>query len=354
MTAVDVVIVNYNSGPMLARAVAALQAQTVGASRIVIIDNDSHDDSLRLIQPGAIPVEVVRAGANLGFAGGNNLALRSHVRAPWVALLNPDAFPRRDWLERLTRAARSHPAYTFFGCKMVDASDDRRLDGVGDVYHISGLHWRDGHGCPDCAAYQQPREIFSACAAAALYRTHDVLQAGGFDEDFFCYAEDVDLGFRLRLRGHRCLYVPDAVVEHVGSAIAGVRSDFSLYHGHRNLVWVYVKNVPGWMFWAFLPYHLLLNAYSLAVFTLRGQGGPLWRAKRDALAGLWRQIAKRRHTQKGRSVSCAALLSLMQTGLPDKRCRAVGSRSRHAAAGPGRPAALGTKAATGAQRRPSL
>jgi GT2 family glycosyltransferase len=323
MSSVDVVIVNYNAGPLLARAVAALQAQTFDALRIVIVDNASSDDSLSRIEPGPKPVEIVLAGTNLGFAAANNLALREHVRAPWVALLNPDAFPRRDWMERLMRAVDSNPGYAFFGCRMVNAANDRSLDGVGDVYHTSGLHWREGHGCEDCAAYQQPREIFSPCAAAALYCTREVIEAGAFDEDFFCFAEDVDLGFRLRLYGHRCLYVPDAVVHHVGSAITGVRSDFSLYHGHRNLVWVYVKNMPGWLFWAYLPYHLLLNVYSVCAFTLRGQGAPLWRAKRDALKGLWRHVAKRKAVQARRISGCSALLALMQRGLPDKACKAA-------------------------------
>ena len=350
MSSVDVVIVNYNSGALLARAVAALHAQTCVALRILVVDNASDDDSLAQIAPGPRPVEIVHAGGNLGFAAGNNLALRRHVRAPWVVLLNPDAFPRRDWLERLLAAAHAHPEFSFFGCRMVSAADRTRLDGVGDAFHTSGLHWREGHGCPDCAAYAAPREIFSPCAAAALYRTADVLEAGGLDEDFFCYAEDVDLGFRLRLRGHRCLYVPDAVVEHVGSATTGVRSPFSLYHGHRNLVWVYVKNMPGWMFWAYLPYHLLLNVYSMCRFALRGQGLPLWRAKRDALRGLPRQLAKRRAIQARRAVSCATLRALMHRGYPDKRCRRDAPRpelSRGA-----RPGLLGTKPATGAHRRP--
>jgi GT2 family glycosyltransferase len=332
MSSVDVIIVNYNSGALLARAVAALQAQTYTALRVIVVDNDSRDDSLARIAPGPRPVEIVRANTNLGFAGGNNLALRAHTRAPWVALLNPDAFPRPDWLERLMHAAAAHPQFSFFGSRALCAADPARLDGAGDIYHVSGLHWRDGHGCADCAEYGEAREIFTPCAAAALYRTREVIAAGAFDDDFFCYAEDVDLGFRLRLQGRRCLYVPDAVVEHVGSAIAGVRSDFSLYHGHRNLVWVYVKNMPGWLFWAYLPYHALLNLYSIGVFTLRGQGGPLWRAKRDAIKGLRRQLRKRKAIQAHRCVSWRAVLPLMQRGLPDKACRCAGTIPQPAAA----------------------
>ena len=321
MPLVDVVIVNYNAGPMLARTIAALHRQTLREFRVVIIDNGSTDDSLERLPAGPAPVEIVRAGANLGFAAGNNLALRRYVGAEWVALLNPDAFPRPDWLSKLLAAAREYPAFKFFGSKLVDAGDPARLDGVGDVYHVSGLFWRDGHGCACSAAYGAPEEVFSPCAAAALYRTQEVIEAGGFDEDFFCYAEDVDLGFRLRLYGHRCLYVPDAVVEHVGSAIAGTRSDFQLYHGHRNLMWTYVKNMPGRLFWVYLPYHVVLNLYSLIAFTIRGQGKPLWRAKRDAVKGLRHFWAKRREIQARRVSAPNDLRRVMRGGLIRKPCR---------------------------------
>lgn len=316
---VDVVIVNYNGGSFLARTLRALQAQTFRDFRVVVVDNASTDASLESLPQGDIPVEIVRAERNLGFAGGNNLAIRQHVRAEWLALLNPDAFPRPDWLQALLAAAYAYPDYHFFGSRLLDAADSRRLDGIGDVYHVSGLYWREGHRQPDGPSYGEGREIFGPCAAAALYSTRAVLEAGAFDEDFFCYGEDIDLAFRLRLLGHRCRYVPEAVIEHIGSGVTGVRSDFQLYHGHRNLPWVYVKNMPGWSFWAYLPYHLFLNLSSLVVFTLRGRGRPLWRAKRDALVGLPRAWAKRREIQARRVVSTASLRAIMQGGLPKRR-----------------------------------
>jgi GT2 family glycosyltransferase len=318
---VDVVIVNYNAGPMLARVVAALHAQTFRDFRVVIVDNGSADGSADDLPPGATRVEVVRAGENLGFTGGNNLAIRRYVTAEWIALLNPDAFPHPDWLERLLAAARAHPAFSFFGSKLLDAENPRVLDGTGDVYHVCGLFWRDGHGCPDSLAFGRTHEVFSVCAAAALYRTRDVVAAGAFDDDFFCYGEDVDLGFRLRLLGHRCLYVAEAVVDHVGSGVTGVRSDFSLYHGHRNLLWVYLKNMPGALFWIYLPYHLALNVYSLIAFALRGRARPLWRAKRDALRGFRRNFAKRNAIQQQRVASVRDIRRVMQGGWVDKRCR---------------------------------
>lgn len=320
MPLVDVVIVNYNGGAYLRRAVAALQAQAFRDFRIVVVDNGSTDGSLDDLPGAPVTLHVVRAGRNLGFAGGNNLAIRDHVEAEWLALLNPDAFPRSDWLERLMRAAREETGFAFFGCRMVDATDPSRLDGVGDVYHVSGMHWRDGHGCADGPAYDAPAEIFGPCGAAALYRTADVRRVGAFDEDFFCYAEDVDLAFRLQLDGLRCRYVPDAVVEHMGSGIVGFRSDFARYHAHRNLVWAYVKNMPGALFWLYLPYHLALNAASLAMFTLQGRW-VVWRAKRDAIAGLAKCWRKRRAVQAARRVAPAEVRRILRGGLPRRTCR---------------------------------
>ena len=130
----------------------------------------------------------------------------------------------------------------------------------------------------------------------------------GFDEDFFCYFEDVDLGFRLRLAGHRCLLVPDAVVYHVGSATTGGQhGDFAVYHGHRNLVWTYVKNMPGALFWLLLPAHIALNLVTIVWFSLRGQGAVILKAKRDALCGLPRMWKKRRDIQKYRTASAVEI-----------------------------------------------
>lgn len=320
MPLVDVVIVNYNGGGYLRRAVAALQAQSFRDFRVVVVDNASTDDSLDNLPCSPAPVEIIKAPSNLGFAGGNNLAFREGVAAEWVALLNPDAFPRTDWLQRLMAAALSNDGFDFYGCRMVDATDPTILDGVGDVYHVSGMHWRDGHGCSDGPAYDAAEEIFGPCGAAALYRTSDLRRMDGFDEDFFCYAEDVDLAFRMRLHGLRCRYVPDAVVEHMGSGIVGFRSDFARYHAHRNLVWAYVKNMPGALFWLYLPYHLLLNAASLALFTLQGRW-VVWRAKRDAVLGLPRCLRKRRAVQAGRRVPASAVRAMLRGGLPRRTCR---------------------------------
>ena len=183
----------------------------------------------------------------------------------------------------------------------MNAADPSVLDGRGDAYHVSGLAWRIDHGAHAVSHSVAVSEVFSPCAAAALYRRSALLEVGGFDEDFFCYVEDVDLGFRLRLAGHKALYVPDAVVHHVGSGMTGGQhSNFAVYHGHRNLVWTYVKNMPVLLFWLFLPLHVAMNLVTLVVFTLRGQGRVIWRAKWDAIKGLRKMWWKRQAIQSTR------------------------------------------------------
>jgi GT2 family glycosyltransferase len=266
---------------------------------IFIIDNASRDDSVATIRTHD-RVTIHASDINIGFAAANNLAL-AECDTEFVALLNPDAFPMDDWLERLLASADSHSDIAMFGSRQLCQARPDVLDGIGDLYHWSGLVWRDRHGVQQQEGDFVAREIFSPCAAAALYRRQALVDAGGFDEDYFCYVEDVDLGFRLRLAGHKAMYVPDAVVHHVGSGTTGGQhSDFAVYHGHRNLVWTFVKNMPGMLFWLLLPLHVAMNLVTLVVFALRGQGRVILRAKWDAIKGLPKMWRKRQTIQSTR------------------------------------------------------
>jgi GT2 family glycosyltransferase len=309
---IALVIVNWNGGETLRRCLDAVGAQERPADRVILVDNASTDGSLEAALADFPFVESMRMPTNVGFAAANNAALRTATDCDWVALLNPDAFPAQSWLARLAAATEEKPGYAAFASQMRQAGDERLLDGAGDVYHVSGLAWRAGHGvAPES---DSPREVFSPCAAAALYRREALLDVGGFDERYFCYLEDVDLGFRLRLRGHRCLYVPDAVVLHVGSGTTGKGSDFSTYHGHRNLVWTFFKDMPAALLALYLPQHLLVNLVTLALFAARGQARAILRAKWDALRGLPAILAERRRVQRGRRVGAREMRRAMAGG----------------------------------------
>ncbi len=308
---VAVIIVNWNSGPHLRECLKALGRQRLRPAQVLVVDNSSSDGSFDGVERWLPGAELVRLTENVGFAAANNRAVRMAEGCEWVALLNPDAFAEPDWLEALLRAAEASPEYRFFASRLVSARSPDRLDGTGDVYTAAGLAWRRDHGRRETSAHRPAEEVFSPCAAAALYSRAAFLEVGGFDESFFCYFEDVDLAFRLRLAGHRCLYVPEAVARHVGSASAGRGSSFALYHGHRNLVWTYFKNMPLTLLVLYLPLHLLWNTAAVVWFSLTGRPSPILRAKRDALLALPRVLRQRRTVQTRRVIGVRELRRAM-------------------------------------------
>lgn len=312
---VAVVLVDWNAGGLITTCLEALARQTLRPGAVMVVDNASDPPTWRHVGTAPERLEMIRLPRNLGFAAGVNRGVALAEGVEWIALLNPDAFPQPDWLERLVAAASRNPDYGFFASRQISAEAPERLDGTGDVYAVSGLAWRRDHGEKGAGRRMAEEEVFGPCAAAALYRRGAFLEAGGLDERFFCYFEDVDLAFRLRLAGHRCLYVPDAVVTHVGSASSGRRSAFTVYHGHRNLVWTFFKNMPSPLLARYWPHHLLLNAVSIAHLAARGQGGPILRAKRDAFRALPRVWQQRREIQATRHASAADLRRVMAGGL---------------------------------------
>jgi N-acetylglucosaminyl-diphospho-decaprenol L-rhamnosyltransferase len=285
--AATVVIVNFNAGGHLAAVLTGLRNQDYSAFRAIIVDNASSDSSVAAARPAVqddVRFDFIESKNNIGFAAAKNLA-GSGTDTPWLALLNPDAVPTTDWLEQLMAATDRHPDAVMFGSTQLSLTDPEILDGTGDHYFAAGIPWRGGYGWPRITLPPEG-EVFSPCAAAALYRTDIFRAAGGFEESFFCYIEDVDLAFRLRLRGHFCIQVPAAIVHHAGSATSGgPNSDFARYYGIRNMIWCFVKNMPAALFWPLLPFHVvMLIAYGIMA-SLRGRGRLFLRSIRDAIRG---------------------------------------------------------------------
>jgi N-acetylglucosaminyl-diphospho-decaprenol L-rhamnosyltransferase len=311
---ITVVVLNYNSGAYLAACLEALMAQSHEKFCVIIADNGSTDNSFTGVQATISDARFafVEFGLNHGFARGNNLSMQK-VDTPLVVLLNPDAVPAPDWLERLDAAQQAYPNADSFGSLQLDFNDPGRLDGAGDNYLAVGVPWRGGHG-HDVSTIPKAAdgEVFSACAAAALYRTAVFKAAGGFDEDYFCYVEDVDLGFRLRLFGGACMQIQDAVVRHVGGVSSGSkRSEFAIYHGVRNMIWTFVKNMPGPLFWLLFPAHIVVLAVLLAKACVRGEGAIVARGIRDAAGGMSSVWAKRRLIQARRKASVTGIAAAL-------------------------------------------
>jgi len=281
---ITVVIVNYNSGARLEKCLAHMARQTFADFETIVVDNASSDGSAQAANGAEIPVTLINAGSNLGFAAANNLAAKK-ARGEWLAFLNPDAYAAPDWLAEFVAAAERYRGVDAFGSAQLNADEPSRIDGAGDVCHAFGLIYR-GHLGFAADALPEDGEVFSACAAAAFYRRETFQKLGGFDERFFCYCEDMDLGFRLRLAGGRAVQMARAVVLHEGSGVSGRRSDFTVYHGARNRRWVYYKNAPYAVLLALAPIHLAVDLLMLARAAAGGAGAAYWRGLRDGIAAM--------------------------------------------------------------------
>ncbi len=292
--AVEVVIVSYNSGGFLQACIDALALQTFTIFKVLIVDNASTDDAVtRLVLPDS-RFRIWSMGCNVGFAAANNWAVRQSS-SEFVVLLNPDTQVHPGWLAALLEASNSYPHAASIGSVQIRLDDPSRLDGLGDVWHLAGLAWRSQEGkfLPNPIS---DGEIFGPCAAAALYRRTAFIEVGGFDERYFCYMEDVDLAFRLRLAGYTSVRSGSAIVSHAGSGTTGRYSEFSLYYGHRNRIWTFLKNTPKSVYFIALPYHILFNLLYGVIAVFRWRWRPIFRAYWDAWRGC-RPFLEERHNQ---------------------------------------------------------
>ncbi|MBB4266435.1 glycosyltransferase family 2 protein [Roseospira visakhapatnamensis] len=312
---VRVVVVTMTEGPLLGRCLGALLAQTDPAFEVVVVANGADPAILDPVLPDDPRVHVLRLPTNIGYSAANNVGANHETGRPppaFIATLNPDAFPDPDWLVALKTAVRRHSEASAFASLQVLDRAPALCDGLGDEMAPVCLVWRGGirHPVP-------PRDrlvegpCFSACAAAALYRRAAWDTVGGFDGAFFCYLDDVDLCFRLRLRGGSVVFVPGARVHHVGSATNGEDSDFIRFHTARNRLWLYVKAMPGPLFWGMLPAFVATGLLLLARGMARGRGRIEVRGLVAGLAGLPRVWRQRRAVQRARTAPWWRLAAAM-------------------------------------------
>jgi len=310
MTRLSVLIVNYNSGDRLSRCLACLAAQTFADFEIIVIDNESADDSLARAEASGVRARFIHAGANIGFAAANNLAAKQ-ATGDWLVFLNPDAYARADWLEEIVAAAARYPWAEAFGSTQLKADDETKVDGAGDVFPIFGVPYRGAFGRPAAALTSEDAECFAPCAAACAYRRKTFAALGGFDEKFFCYCEDVDLGFRLRLRGGRAVQLRRAIVTHEGSGVSGRRSEFTVYQGNRNRIWLISKNMPAFFIVALFPVQIAASLVLLTKHFFMGVGPAYLRALIDGYRGHSSLNAQRRAILSERKLSLCGLAKIM-------------------------------------------
>lgn len=322
---VSVLILNWNGRELLRGCLQSLRGQTWRDFEVVVVDNGSTDGSATMVTQEFGEVRLLALTVNTGFCGGNNRAY-AVARGDLLLLLNNDAEVRADFLEKIVAAADLDGHFGMFAANI--RMYDRRevFDSTGLLVYPDGICRSRGWLEKDLGQYDSADEVLAPNGCAALYRRAMLDDVGLFDEAYFAYLEDLDLGLRGQLRGWRCRYVPDAVVYHKKSMTSGYHSATKAYLVERNRIWNAVRLLP-------LRLLLLSPLWTAARYlaqgfaTASGRGisgrfgrdysrgqllGILLRAYAAALARLpevWRQ---RRHIQSHRRLGALAVYALLR------------------------------------------
>lgn len=242
---VSVVTPNYNGEKFLKTFFESLDNDCELIGEVIIVDNGSVDGSKDYIRNTSFsfPVVLIENTENLGFAPAVNQGIRK-ARYEYIFSLNNDTEVRKGSIRALVELISSDSTIFSVQSKMLQYKNKELIDDAGDEYNLLAWTKKTGENCPS-EEYLQVREIFSACAGAAMYRKSLLEEIGMFDDNFFAYMEDVDLAIRSHIHGYKNLLCPDAVVYHIGSATSGSRyNEFKVRLAARNNVWVVYKNLP--------------------------------------------------------------------------------------------------------------
>ncbi len=266
---------NWNRRQLLRACLESVRAQSGVNLEIIVVDNGSGDGSLDMIEqefsggPGPL-VRTIANPDNRGFCAANNQGI-AVARGEWVALLNNDAEAEPGWLAGLLAAANGRPETGMVACKILVYEDPTRIDKAGHLIYLDGQNRGRGTGQTDRGQFDRVEEVLWPDGCAALYRRSMLEQIGGFDEDFFAYADDAELGMRARIAGWRCIYTPHAVVRHHRGSTLGLLSMRRLILIERNRVLFAVKLFPWSLLWINAGY-LLARICAGLWAGMRGQG----------------------------------------------------------------------------------
>lgn len=289
---VSIIVVNYNGLNFLKRCLSSLLIQTYQDIEIILVDNGSTDDSVTYVGKEFPSVRIIINEENFGFAKGNNIGIKE-ARGELVATLNNDTEASPGWIEELVKVIYSNKYTGMCSSKILLMRDHDIIDSTGICMSRSGACWDRGMSEKDVGQYENVEDIFGPCACAAMYRKSMLQEIGLFDEDFCAYMEDVDLAFRGRLACWKCLYVPKAIVYHVHGGTAGYMTDYTIYHGNRNIIWNCVKNFPTWLLVTSVPWIVGRNITVIPYYILKGYSKTIIRSKIDAIKGIPKMLAKR-------------------------------------------------------------
>lgn len=332
MSLISVIIPNWNGKHFLSGCLDSLLKQTYEPIETIVVDNGSHDGSAEFIEKQYPSVRLIKFPHNTGFSVAVNAGIRA-ARGDYIALLNNDTIVDANWLKEMVRPLQEDKEIGSAGCKMLAYDNPSLLDGAGDGYRRGGLPGRIGHREMDLGQFDQTRPILGACGGAALYRRSMLDDIGLFDEDYFAYLEDVDIALRAQTRGYPSIYVPSAIMYHLGCGTTGSGySPLVVKLSAQNNWNTIVKNIPLPLLIKFLPQILYWQLYYFAVVIVRGgQIIPWLQGTGNALKLLPKMLAKRKENLDKRQVPLAYLEKIIvqsEIELTESRQRLIEQTAR--------------------------
>jgi GT2 family glycosyltransferase len=275
--AASAIVVNHNGLGYVEEAVQSLLDQDLESVEVLVVDNGSTDGSdVEIARRFGHAIRLMRAGRNTGFGAGNNIAIRE-ARGPYILLLNSDAVAAPSFAHEMIEAAEADPHVGMVAARVLDYARRDMIDTTGHLLYPDGLNRGRGRLDHDRGQYDGCRTALFPSGAAALYRRAMLDEIGLFDESFFLYGDDAELGLRGRLAGWTCAFAPRAVAYHRYSRTAGSHSSLKAFYVERNRVLVLFKLFP--------PSLILLSpAYTVARLALQGWGAVTGRGAAARLA----------------------------------------------------------------------
>ncbi|RMF91924.1 MAG: glycosyltransferase family 2 protein [Candidatus Schekmanbacteria bacterium] len=308
----SVIVLNWNGKDYIGECLDSLISQSYKSIEIIVVDNASTDGSAEMIEAKySDKVKLIRLDDNKGFAGGNNEGIRNS-RGEYILLINSDAVAEYNWIESLVKSADRNPESGMFASKILQYDKRKIIDNTGHLIYADGLNRGRGRLEEDRGQYDREEEVFFASGCAAMYRREAFPFFPPFDEDFFAYGDDTDIGLLCRIYGWKCTYVPNAVVYHRYSASTSPYSKLKAFYVERNRIWIAIKYFPLSNL-VVSPIYTLLRFIFQAYGAISGKGAAgrfteefskidlfiiLVKAYASAFLGLPKMIEKRRMIKK--------------------------------------------------------
>jgi GT2 family glycosyltransferase len=301
---VSVIVLNWNGKDHIDECLDTLFKQTYKNYEVIVVDNGSTDGSNDTIKNKFKKAKLIQNKKNAGFCKANNQGIRIS-KGKYIITLNNDTKIDKDWLKELVEVAETHPEAGMLSCKMLFYDKPDHINSRGLKLYYDAKAVDEGFNVPD-SENEEIKEVFGPCGGAAFFTReliNDINQNNEFyDEDFFIYSDDLDVSFRARLRGWKCLYVPKARIYHKFQGTTGKISNFGLYYGIKNKMFFIIKNYPLTSLLKYSPIILGRQLVSFIYYLVK-LNPAAFKSRLAILYKLPKMLRKRYRIQKTKKVS---------------------------------------------------